>query len=349
MSIFDKVKKPIFLKEDNDLRQYVDNLNALREKTSGKLRNKIEKEHKIASIGLYGEDNVAFELKNCNLGMYVIRDLHIQNENQSAQIDFVVVTKKFALLIECKNLIGDIEIDNKGNFIRTYTYNNHKIREGIYSPITQNQRHLDVLRNLKREEMNNPIRSMIMEYNFDNNYQSIVVLANPKTILKDRYAPKVLKEQVIRSDQIGHYIQKIYNESKAVALSEKAMLRWAENLLERHQPAGTDYLLKYEKLLEQEQSMETKIKDSSNVINKQEPISTEMNDKTHLYNELKTYRLNKSRKDKVKPYVIFTNKELDMLIKIRPQNEAELLKVNGFGPVKVSKYGQEILQLINNE
>lgn len=45
-------------------------------------------------------------------------------------------------------MIGNIEIDNQGNFIRSYKYGNKWIKEGIYSPITQNQRHLDVMKRI---------------------------------------------------------------------------------------------------------------------------------------------------------------------------------------------------------
>ena len=42
---------------------------------------------------------------------------------------------------------------------------------------------------------------------FDNNYQSIVVLSNPKTILYDRFAKKEVKNKVIRADKLIEYIK----------------------------------------------------------------------------------------------------------------------------------------------
>lgn len=69
----------------------------------------------------------------------------------SAQIDFLVITNKLNFVIECKNLFGNIEINSKGDFIRTIQYGNKKYKEGIYSPITQNERHLAVLKERKAE------------------------------------------------------------------------------------------------------------------------------------------------------------------------------------------------------
>ncbi len=78
--------------------------------------------------------------------MYVLRDLYIEHNGLTAQIDYLVVTRVMNFVIECKNLIGDIEIDREGNFVRTYKMFGKIVREGIYSPITQNERHLEVIR-----------------------------------------------------------------------------------------------------------------------------------------------------------------------------------------------------------
>ncbi len=87
--------------------------------------------------------------------MYVIRDLYIEHNDLTAQIDYLVVTRKMNFVIECKNLIGDIEIDREGNFIRTYKMFGKTVREGIYSPVTQNERHLEVIRQKRLEEKRN--------------------------------------------------------------------------------------------------------------------------------------------------------------------------------------------------
>jgi hypothetical protein len=347
MSLFDKMNTPVFLKEDSDAREYISNLEKILDKANAneQLKERIEREIKIASIGLYGEDNIAFELKNCNMGIYILRDLHIQIDDLSAQIDFAVVTRKFTLFIECKNLIGDIEIDKEGNFIRTYTYNKKSVREGIYSPITQSQRHLDVMKRHTMSRQNNKFMTFAVDKLFNSMYKSVVVLANPKTILKDRYAPKDIKNKVIRADQIGQYIKKMYNDSNDSPVNDKSFLIDAQKLLDKHQPKDTDYLKKYYDVLE-----ETNRTEFNNNIEKQLKVenSKDVANYDKLYEELKKFRLEKSRRENIKPYFIFNNKQLDHLIEIMPQNHTDLLKVNGFGEVKVEKYGDEILAIISN-
>ena len=75
MVLFNKLDKPIFLKEESELKYYILKLNELYNKTEGELRSKIEKEIKIATLGEVGESNIAFELKNSHIPMYVLRDM----------------------------------------------------------------------------------------------------------------------------------------------------------------------------------------------------------------------------------------------------------------------------------
>ena len=120
MSLFNTLTTPIFLKEDSDNSQHIARLTELKEKATGKVKDDIAREITLASYGQVGERNIAFELKNSGIPMVVIHDLHLQHGNLTAQIDYVVVTRKMIFLIECKNLYGNIEIDNQGNFVRSY-------------------------------------------------------------------------------------------------------------------------------------------------------------------------------------------------------------------------------------
>lgn len=66
---------------------------------------------------------------------------------------------------------------------------------------------------------------------FFNSHKSIVVLANPKTVLNARFAKKEVKDQVIRADQLNSYIKKHINDSKELAFNDKEMLEFSERLL----------------------------------------------------------------------------------------------------------------------
>lgn len=182
--------------------------------------------------------------------MYVLRDIYLEINDLSAQIDYIVITRKYVYIIECKNLIGNIEINNAGDFIRTYELSGKRVREGIYSPITQNQRHLRVLKEVRRTAQKGILGNLLFDKNFDSAYKSIIVLANPKTYLNAKYAKKEIKNQVIRADQLIEYIKRNDANSQEASFSPEQMLKLAQFFLERNQTGKSDYAKKYEQMLE---------------------------------------------------------------------------------------------------
>lgn len=359
MGIFTKNIGPVFLKDTSDTDAYIAKLQNLLAQAQGESVNLIQKQLNIANAGKYGESNIAFELKNSGMDMYILHDIYLEYSNLSAQIDYLVITRKHTYIIECKNLIGNIEIDNTGAFIRKYEISGKFIKEGIYSPITQNQRHLQVLKEVRKNSMGNFITKMLFERFYENNYQSVVVLANPKTYLDARYAPKEIKQQVIRADQLISYIRKKDSETKE-EMSNDIMLGLAKFYLEQNKPERSDYTQKYEKLLQdinkqphvsQRTFTEKDYRNNTNWKKVAKKPTTASTDSIEKYKEdalkrLKEYRLKQSRSEGIKPYYIFNDAQMRDLVEKMPRTKEALLKVSGFGNIKVEKYGEDIIQIL---
>ena len=64
-----------------------------------------------------------------------------------------------------------------------------------------------------------------------------------------------------------------------------------------------------------------------------------------LFNLLRDWRSKRSKRDGVPPYVLLTNVQLVQVVKQRPQTLADLGKIEGIGPAKSEKYGNEILEI----
>ena len=200
------------------------------------------------------------------MDMYILHDVCLEHEDLTAQIDYIIITRKKIFIIECKNLIGNIEIDSQGNFIRTYEMFGKKVKEGIYSPVTQNQRHLNVLKACRKEAKGNFITKMAFEHYFDDNHKSLIVLANPKTYFNYRFAPKELKNTVIRADQLVATIKRLNSESKDSSYTEKEMCELADFYLNANKPERSDYSKKYEEMLtEVENTHNIEQQDNSNI------------------------------------------------------------------------------------
>lgn len=346
MGLFTKRIGPVFLKSSNQAKEYVDKLRELKEKCSGELKEEIEKQITIVEYGIKGEECIAFELKNSGMDMYILQDICLQHEDLSAQIDYLIVTRKRIYIIECKNLIGDIEVNSTGDFIRTYQLHGKRIKEGIYSPITQNARHMQVIKEVRKSGKGNIITKTMFENNFANSYKSIVVLANPKTVLNAKYAKKEVKDKIVRADQL---VQKIKEMDKQIQddMTVKAMLEIADFFMDKNQKDRTDYAEKYKKLFERAEAskVQERIKESI----KESVASGVDKDVENLEKALKAFRLERSRQEQVKAYFIFNDAQMEDLIKKNPQNKEELCQVAGFGKVKAEKYGDAILEVLRRE
>ena len=89
----------------------------------------------VVKRGLVGENEIAYQLSKSNIGMYVLRDIKLKYEDLTAQIDYIVITMDFIYYIECKNLYGNITVNEKGDFIREFSSNGQKVKKGMYSPL----------------------------------------------------------------------------------------------------------------------------------------------------------------------------------------------------------------------
>lgn len=302
-----------------------------------KLKNVRSKEEKLYlyeeiqkyKYGIQGENKILYELKNSHIPMYILHDINLEYKDYKAQIDFIILTKKNYYIIECKNLYGNISIDNKGNFYRI----NNKNKVGIYNPITQLDRHINIIRRYI-EDRNNFIGKLIVKKIFDSMYHGIVVLANDNTVVEDKYAPKNVKNKVIRADKLIEYIKYIEKNTDSYASSEKDIISSCNNILA---------LCKKEETFDEEiplLNINEDITDNNKTIN--------INNDDEIRTNLKKYRLNKSKELNYKPYFIFSDKTLEELINKKPKNKVELKQIEGFGDKKIEMYGIDIIKIINN-
>lgn len=250
MGFFDKQTEPILLKTDSSAKEQLRQLEDLLPKAPAEIREKIEDEIKMVRAGIYGEEQIEYELKNSHMPIIVLHDLYIKHGDLSAQIDYLVVGRKLIYLIECKNLIGNIEIGNNGEFTRTFYYSQKRYKkEGIYSPVTQNRRHLDLLKQILGERKNLLMRKLF-EASFDNMFKSVVVLANPKSVLNAKYAKGEVKQQVIRVDQLIQYLKDSERKADAFECGDNDIMKIAKSYLSLHQENKVDYTEKFRKEIE---------------------------------------------------------------------------------------------------
>ena len=65
-----------------------------------------------------------------------------------------------------------------------------------------------------------------------------------------------------------------------------------------------------------------------------------------VFNVLKDWRRRVCEKEGIPPYIAFTNNQLAMIVKKRPQTLDALSEIAGVGKAKIAKYGKDILSMM---
>lgn len=77
-------------------------------------------------------------------------------------------------------------------------------------------------------------------------------------------------------------------------------------------------------------------------------VSGESGAAPELVAALKSWRLERARRDKVPPYVVLHDRNLETLAAQRPKSLVELSRCPGIGPTKLERYGDEILAVLSD-
>lgn len=323
-----RFKDTIFYKANSTLQNQYDALIKLNNEFPG--NEDLMNELYIVKKGLIGEDEIAYQLKKSHLGMYVLRDIKVKYKDLTAQIDYVIITPVYTYYIECKNLIGNITINDAGDFIREYYVNGKKIKKGIYSPLRQVEAQREVIRKIW-DEHTSKITKIFASSKFDYYRRVLVVAANHETILNTSKAPKDIKYKVIRSDNLISRLEYDFNHrDKDESLSsQKAMQEAAQTYIDVSIKDNTDYYELYK-----------------NKFN--------LGSKVTIVNDDLRERLIKLRKDRstqmgIPAFYIFTNEELDKLLELKPRNIEELKNANILSSIKIKVHGEAILNEINSD
>lgn len=318
------MEKPIFIKDFTEESSLLDDLTDLSKKISSYKQELILRDIKLLRYGIYGEKKVYFQLKNSFVPMLCLHDIRLEPKEFAAQLDFVVITNKFMYILENKNLYGDIEVTRDGNFIRIIKDDNGHIlrKEGMDSPIIQNQRHINILKNFLKE---NNIRITVP-------IKSFIVFTNPKSLIHKDKAPNNIKHSLIKHDQISSLIEYDLKNNKNTSLINNKEMHDIATLLKNNH-------------IEKKYNLQGKYN-----LTPQDYISSTKNSSNDLkiYKELKKYRYSTSKKKNIPPYYVFKDSELDLLVSLKPKTQKDLMTIYGAHDKRIYLYGQDLIAIINS-
>jgi superfamily II DNA helicase RecQ len=124
-------------------------------------------------------------------------------------------------------------------------------------------------------------------------------------------------------------------------LADKEVLKWKSHFFERRNEYFWTVLLEYRTLFPIHESVVKK--EGSKNESYKEILSD--ND-WPLFNILREWRTDMSKKEGIPPYIICTNIQMANIVIKRPVSLNALQEIEGIGKAKIEKYGREILQII---
>lgn len=191
----------------------------------------IEDELNGRLAGHYGEQSNDYFLKPFN-SFSVLHDLRLSAHDSFFQIDTLLMSPRYLLILEVKYITGTLLFDHLNQVIRV---KEDGTEEAFKNPIFQ----------VKRQQ------SHLIEWMARNQIpqfpvRSLVVMSNPKTIIKAPPSNKEVSQYITHSPYLQERIkvfEKMFIEEK---LTRKQIGKLSKILIHQHTPENPDLLKRYQ-------------------------------------------------------------------------------------------------------
>ena len=197
-------------------------------------RPEIEKDLARRRAGLRGEESLDYYLKELDDQSYsIFHDIRLSLNDYYFQIDTLIISNFFALIIEVKNISGTLHLDHSFNqLIRTKADGTEEGFPDPFSQVDQQKRHLQKW--LQQQKL--PIIPI----------ETLVVIANPSTIIKTTTNHTPQNQKLCHSVKLIEKINWYTNRYKNEVISQKSRRKLHKTLLKMHTSLNIDILRRFE-------------------------------------------------------------------------------------------------------
>ena len=196
------------------------------------MKEKVFSDFKKARTGIRGEKEIDFPLKFLDHQNYLIlQHLRLPDQNGAFQIDHLILTRKYILILEVKNWYGKVIFGENGQVIRI---GDNGIEEGFPNPIPQAK-----LQQHRLQKWLNSYGLSNIPINF------FVVISFPSTIIKSASQEYPIPAQVIHNNQLFFEIPKLDKMYQNPILRSSELLELGQQLKISHTPSTENLLDKY--------------------------------------------------------------------------------------------------------
>lgn len=197
-------------------------------------RKDLEDEWARINAGHYGEKSVDYylELLLTNQNLFIFHDIRIQQATHFYQMDILILSPYFFLIIEVKNMVGTLIFDQEFHqLIRIYKNK----REVFSCPISQlyRQKFLFIEWLKKHRFPTIPI-------------ESLVIISNPHTWIRGIPQNNAISKSVIHSNHILSRFHSLTQKHKEEKVTKKELKALSKLLLKHHTPSQYNFQQKYD-------------------------------------------------------------------------------------------------------
>lgn len=196
------------------------------------LKELISNQARNLRTGYTGETSLDFTLSFLPEDQFdILHNLRIRDEHGYFQIDTLIVSSRFVLIAEVKNIYGSIMFDDMGQAIRT---TEDGTEEGFSSPIEQ----------VNLQEFR--LRKWLEHYDFPSfPFEKLVIYSNPNTILKNVTNSKIIANMIIHKERLLSKIEIYSKIHKSPSLTKSQMKKLSANLSAAHTSENINVMKKY--------------------------------------------------------------------------------------------------------
>lgn len=195
-------------------------------------KDNVQIDYRKKRSGIKGEREVAYSLGFLNENQYIIlHNLRLSDQNGFFQIDKLVLTTNYLLVLEVKNWYGTIVFHESGQVTRV---GDNEVEEGFPNPILQAklQRHRLIKWLNQHTTLNIPL-------------DFFVVISFPSTIIKSKPSNYPIPKEVIHNNHLFFKIEELANVYTKPAIKKKQLMNLSTKLIEANTPSTESVLRNY--------------------------------------------------------------------------------------------------------
>ncbi|WP_186576568.1 nuclease-related domain-containing protein [Aquibacillus kalidii] len=186
-------------------------------------RSLIEEDLAIRNACYKGEQNLDYYLDRLpQQNLYILNDLRIKNDKYFFQIDTLLLTPNFGLIIEAKNFSGTLFFDTiSKQFIRTYGNK----EEGFSDPIIQVQ-----------EQQEQLVDWLFAHQIMDFPIEYIIGISNPETIIKAHPGSQSIFQFILHYPHIKNRFLELQAKYSKYDINPQQLRKLCDQLVRAHSP-----------------------------------------------------------------------------------------------------------------